>query len=253
MVFIHYTLPWDGSYLGTATVVATWPWHKSFCYYLKIEAGGFYCVPATGDQKFCAIVEAVRAVLGVAQRGSHRVCIGGTDCLFYRLPLDKTIAVNLAKLPLDPAELALPMSRLCDIPNQLTPETKSAIRRAIALADICMLSQIFDSNLVVAGSEAYTLRDNCILSRRNFVETHVGSHIGKQTFERWFGEAADVGTVLAEALGYTVSENDDFTTLSLVLARCRAEIEAAIVRIEPQWIWYAGVIVTRLSSRLSGL
>ncbi len=194
-----------------------------------------YCVVKTYN-KYIGIVDKLKRIFGIQRLGYRTFYLDGKWKMARPAVLDgegRPIANTLLKY--------LPS----DSPLLKSPHFREQVRRILAFRDLLAISSNFESNIAIveSGGKSYAISVNEVSSP--VVKGADNQILSRRILDTWFNEKT-VSQTVADMISY----NGDLYSTTCQITN---QIEDAITEVNPEEIWYANFIITRLTQRLHSL
>lgn len=227
-------LPWDGTYIGcysTDNIISQLQWKNNW--YVKLQLGESGHIIMGILKKFSNIfpilVDEMKTVFGLEKMGTHLLIIDKVRYIIYRIPHRQsglkgefTIEPTLKEFPL----------------GDITKEMYNSIQENLVFRDLLGIASTFERNILIRGNISISTREiSCTASKHSSI-------LPREIINKWFTETT-IPEVARRMVRYHTYESP-----SQVISIYRDKIEIIINKIDKEWIWYSGMIIDKLVSRI---
>lgn len=237
---INDVLPWDGAHLGDylgTRIIQEWKLDgKTYKKILLDENSVIYCMSIILGKKedlFQCIVEDIKKIFNIKQRGIHRIKIDEQEYILYYVPINENGEL-IWETPLNKIDNKHVLRN-----DQLF---KYDVQKIIAFCDILALSNTEEKEIIIRpGENNQYIPINTNTKKIELKQTGNGIVPGS-LFLKWFGEHTDISNIVKEMVNY----NGDVNKLALLSTEVRDKIDKIIKKYDNGYAWYSNFIIDRL-------
>lgn len=256
---LNNKLPWDATYLlsnDEVEIKNQWcmegtiyqeirfpPGWKSPDETFSVDYGGvIYCIAVYMKDLFPCIVEGIKNIFGLQNRGIHRITIKHKEYIIYYVPISEKGEI-IWETPLNRLDNKHFLRYNC--------EFKTAVQKTIAFCDILALSS--------TGEPQIRIRPGCegnffpVIFNENSTTIikcvdYDYSILNKTLFSKWFGEDTDINDIVKDMVQYKIGNRNK--NLAVLTSDIRNKVDNVIRKYDNSYIWYSNFIIDRLSRHL---